>query len=365
MELNRRSLATKEGTETFFAQHNIHPDKIRDLDGLQISALSVGTRLGPADDPTDQNYMDALVLCISHGINAIDTASHYRKQRSEKLLKSVFQKLRGLGVERDQLILSSKGGFIPESAESDSYEGYVRSRYVERGILRQNDVLQGCHSIAPKFLAEELEHSLENMGVECIDLYYIDGPELICRASGEEVFEERISAAFALLEEKVREGKIARYGIASWNGFRQKQGTKGLLHLERLCHLAESVGGEKHHFRAVQFPFNMVMLETLKTRNQPEEKSLVQVLEEQAIHATIASPLMQARVLSLPKHVFAGMPEELSPSLQALQFVTSWPWSSVVVGMRNEEHVHDNLKLLQRPNWSAEQMERVVGMLGI
>ncbi|MEL7431142.1 MAG: aldo/keto reductase [Chlamydiota bacterium] len=358
--------ATPQGTKRFFEQHNIHPEKLRTINHLRLSGISMGTCSGAPDEITDQAYINAIVLGVTHGINAIDTASSYRQQRSEKLLKRALPELRSLGITREQLIISSKAGLIPDHAASESHEGYIRSHYVERGILRQNDILHGFYSMAPKFIAEEIHHSLENMGLSCIDIYYINLPELINLHLGKEEFDKRIYAAFEVLEEKVAEEKIRSYGVATWNGFRQKAGTKGLLDLEGLCRCAEMVAGSNHHFSAIQLPFNMVMLEVVKTKNQTEDKTIAEVAQEKGIHVMICSPLMESRVLSLPKRIFDQMPKELSPSMQALQFTVSYPWvSSVVVGMKAETHVHENIKVLQRPNWSLEHLEKTTEVLGL
>lgn len=358
--------ATPEGTEKFFRSHNIHPDKQRKFDDLLISSLSMGTYLGAADEPTDENYINTILLGMAHGINGVDTASNYRMQRSEKMVKKILEKLPSLGISRNQIIISSKAGFIPESQLAESHEGYIRSRYVEKGILKQNDIFQGSHSIAPKFLEEEIENSLENMGLSCIDVYYINNPELVHLAAGKEVFDQKIREAFAVLEKKVEEKKIRRYGIATWNGLRQKPGTKGLLNLKSLFAMAQEIAGENHHFKAVQLPLNLVMLEAIKSPNQEDEKTPLQMIEELGLSLTISSPLMQARVLSLPERVFATMPKELSRSMKSLQFVLAEKMvSSAIVGMTADAHLHENIKTLQRPDWNEEEMAGVKKSLGL
>ena len=243
-------------------------------------------------------------------------------------------------------------------------EGLVLGK--RNSFLEEEDLLQILMNSYRPILEEEIENSLENMGLSCIDVYYINNPELVHLAAGKEVFDQKIHEAFTVLEKKAKEKKIRRYGIATWNGLRQKPRTKGLLNLKSLFTIAQEIAGENHHFKVVQLPLNLVMLEANKSTNQEEEQTPLQMIEELGLSLTISSPLMQARVLSLPERVFATMPKELSRSMKSLQFVLAEKMvSSAIVGMTTDAHLHENIKTLQRPDWNEEEVAGVKKSLGL
>jgi aryl-alcohol dehydrogenase-like predicted oxidoreductase len=74
--------------------------------------------------------------------------------------------------------------------------------------------------MSPRYLAHQLDQSLRNLKLQTIDVYYIHNPESQFAGVGREDFAARLRAAFQFLESAVDAGKIARYGVATWNGFR-------------------------------------------------------------------------------------------------------------------------------------------------
>src|SRR5437762_7423164 len=66
-------------------------------------------------------------------------------------------------------------------------------------------------------------------------------------------FLARLRAAFEALEQAVRDGKIRRYGTATWNGYREDPGAPGYLSL------AELVGARsEEHTSELQSPMYLV-----------------------------------------------------------------------------------------------------------
>ena len=108
--------------------------------------------------------------------------------------------------------------------------------------------------MSPRFLENQIEGSLKNLQVECIDQYFLHNPEIELAEIGEEPFYKRLLSAFELLEKMVAEKKIARYGLATWNGFRQK---KGGLQLAKALQCARNAGGDSHHFKAIRSPLTL------------------------------------------------------------------------------------------------------------
>ena len=90
------------------------------------------------------------------------------------------------------------------------------------GLLAPADIVGGGHSLAPRYLAHQIDRSRANLGVETIDVYYLHNPEsqLATRRPRDEVM-ARIGRAFVALEDAPSSaGKIGCYGVATWNGFR-------------------------------------------------------------------------------------------------------------------------------------------------
>src|SRR2546430_310964 len=83
---------------------------------------------------------------------------------------------------------------------------------------RPDDIVAGSHCITPQFLNDQLARSLRNLGVDCIDVYYLHNPETQLGEISRPDFYERVRDAFAFLESAAAEGKIQYYGMATWNG---------------------------------------------------------------------------------------------------------------------------------------------------
>lgn len=339
--------ATDAGTEKYFKWVTIHPSKQRKFDGLTVSALGAGTYLGPVDEATDKLYEQSLLQAGLGGINFFDTAINYRNQHSERVLGKVIKELLSRGVLREQLVIATKGGYLLDD---------VRAHSLDTGVIEAKDIVAESHCMTPNFLENQIATSLKNLGLQCIDLYYLHNPETQISEVGEEEFYRRLKLAFSLFEQKVQEKKIRRYGIATWNGLRIK---KGGLQLSKVIQCAFDAGGEGHHFKAIQLPFNLVMLEAIK------QKKLFQVATENEIAIMISASLMQGQV-KLCKRVFEQLPAGKSPMAQALEFVLSTPRvCTAFCGMKKLPHWEENRTVLHEANWSQETWIKACQSLGI
>ena len=345
--------ATNEGTAKYFKWVSIHASKQRQFDGLTVSALGAGTYLGPIDEVTDKLYEQALVQAGLGGVNFFDTAISYRNQRSERILGRAIKDLAGRGVTRDQLVIATKGGYLPFEGV---FEDYVRTHYLDTGVIEVKDIVAESHCMTAPFLENQIASSLKNLGLQSIDLYYLQNPETQLHEVGEEEFYRRLKTAFSLFEQKVQEKKIRRYGISTWNGFRTK---KGALQLSKLIQCAKDAGGAEHHFRAIQIPYNLVMLEAIKQK-------LFESVKESQIAVMASATLMQGHVKQFPKRVFELLPKGKFPLVQALEFVLSTPGiCSGFCGMKKLEHWTENANVLQEPNWSDENWTKACESLGL
>jgi len=322
--------ATAEGTARYV---NRFPDFLdagfyRTVLDLTVSTLGIGTYLGDATDAADRAYTDALLAAAESGINFFDAAINYRNQRSERCIGAALKQL-----QRDEIIVCTKAGFLTPGA-------------VPAG-LPPEDIAGGFHSMAPLFLADQIERSRANLGVDTIDVFYLHNPETQLGFVSRGQFDDRIRRAFAHLEKLAEEGSIRWYGTATWEGYRKK----GLLDLTRLAQIAAEVGGADHRFRWIQLPFNLGMVEAL------DQTKVLAEAGRLGIAAVASATLLQSRVLEqMPDAVAALLPGLNTAAQRAIQFTRSTPGIAVaLVGMSRREHVLENAGVAKIPPATREQ----------
>lgn len=359
--------ATEQSTKSYFEKHKIHPDHLRRFADLYISSLGLGTYLGECDDQTDELYEKMIYKAISSGINSIDTAINYRCCRSEKVIQKALLNLNAAGIHRDQLMICTKGGFIPHEDVSISYEENIAKYYVDTKIIEPKEIAVDSHCMSPRFLASQIEKSLENLGIETLDLYYLHNPEVQLTQISEEEFYQKLDLAIEFLESMVQAGKISYYGFSTWNGFRQKRGTKGFLDLDKIIKRVIEIIGENHHFKAIQIPYNLICLEAAKLQNQlvnEHKATFLETAKALNIEVIVSAPLMQSQVLHLPSRFYDEMPPEGTFVQKALQFVLSTPnIAQAMLGMKTDTHAEENMAVLHQEVWEKDL--KIWKLLGI
>jgi len=319
--------------------------------GLVFSSIGIGTYLGDPDDETDGAYAAAIAAAIKGGFNVVDSAINYRFQRSERAIGKALQQVAASGIPRNEIVLCTKAGFLtPDSDMPVDLNEYFSREFIERGVFRPEEIAAGCHCMAPAYLADQLDRSLRNLGVDCIDVFYLHNPETQLTEVTAEEFRRRIQAAFTFFESAVADGKISAYGLATWNAFREDPKTASYLSLEQMADIAREIAGEGHHFRFVQLPLNLAMPEALTRANQKvagKTMAMVQAARPLGITLISSAALLQGQ---LTKNLPGYMRDALglaSDSALALQFVRSVPGlTTALVGMSQSKHVEANLALV-------------------
>ena len=132
--------ATTSGTETFAARavrNDVAPAHFREACDLTLSTIGLGTYLGATDDATDDAYAEAILEAVGMGCNVLDTASTYRCQRSERVIGRALERLAEAGVDRDELVLATKGGYVAfDGAPPGEPESWIEEHYIARLALR-------------------------------------------------------------------------------------------------------------------------------------------------------------------------------------------------------------------------------------
>ena len=143
--------------------------------GLQVSSVSFGAWAigGTWGEVDDADSMRALKRAVEKGVNFFDTADVYGDGRSEKLLGRLKKET------RETIYIATKAGrrIMPPSKEA-----YSRAS-----------------------LTSFIERSLQNLGVETIDLLQLHGPP-------PDVY--YMPEVFGILDDLTRAGKIRFYGVS-------------------------------------------------------------------------------------------------------------------------------------------------------
>ncbi len=360
--------ASRDGTRRFRERTaGVTPEHYREaLRGLYLSSIGMGTYLGEPDDTTDAAYGEALVAAVSLGTNVIDTAINYRAQRSERVVGMALAALIAEGeLQRDEIVVCTKGGYIPFDGHYPQDPGrYVHDTYVRSGLLTVQDVVAGSHSLAPRYLLDQIERSRKNLRLSTIDVYYLHNPETQLSAVDRETFHTRMAGAFRVLERAVEQGKIGCYGVATWSGFRLEPSAREYLSLADLVELAARDIGNGHHFRAVQLPVNLGMTEAFALQNQrvgDHLGSLVESADALGVTVVASGALLQGQLARrLPEILEQAMAGLDTDAQRALQFVRSTPGiTSALVGMRQRAHVEENLAVARRPAATRDEYLRL------
>ena len=358
--------STAEGTARYVKRFSgkAAPGHFREAQTLNVSSLGIGTYLGQPDDKTDASYVASVVAAVESGINLIDAAINYRFQRSERSIGAALKQLAQKGFSRDEFIVCTKGGYLtPDGSMPSEPNEYFYREYIQPGIFKPDEIVQGSHCMTPRFLENQLSRSLRNLGVDSADVYYLHNPETQLTEVSRPDFMERVRDAFIYLESAAAAGKIQFYGMATWNGFRQDATARESLQLGELEQLARDIAGEKHRFRFVQLPFNLAMTEALTLGNQTigdESKTVMEAASELGITLIASASLLQGQVArNLPPFVAQALGLQTDAE-RALQFVRSSPGiTTALVGMSHPEHVQANARLAGIPPATVDEFSKL------
>jgi len=344
-------MATQEGTWSY---HRRFTDEFartyfRRVGDCSVSSVGVGTYLGEPTDAVDAGYHDAVVRALASGCNVVDTAINYRAQRSER---AVGRAVRDADVERDAVFVATKGGFVPFDGERPENPGrFVQKEYVDTGIVDPADLAHGSHCIAPDYVDDQLDRSLDNLGLDCVDLYYVHNPETQRDVRSEAAVYDQLEATFTRLEERAAAGDLRHYGVATWEAFRVSPTHAHYLSLaeviSRARAAARAAGNAATHFRAVQLPFNVHMADAFTAEAQESvegTRSALWFAREAGLNVFTSASIGQGDLAAgLPAEVAAQVAGE-TPAQRAINFARSAPGVTCsLVGASSVEHVRENV----------------------
>jgi aryl-alcohol dehydrogenase-like predicted oxidoreductase len=343
------------------------PASYRELAGMTVSSIGLGTYLGDDDAATDALYRQAIHAAITSGCNLIDSAINYRHQLSERSIGQALRQLTTEGIGREEIVVCTKGGFIPlDAAHPADPRAYFTRTFQEAAIASVDEIVAGCHVLTPRYVRHQLEQSLANLGTASIDVYYIHNPETQLLEVPPAEFLKRVRAVFEVLEEAADVGKIRVYGAATWDGFRVPPARQDHLELEELVEIAHELAGNEHHFRVIQVPLNLALPEALTLPTQTVAGQMMPLLQ--------AADALGVQVISSAALLQTGLLGRLAPELtpafaplrtdaqRCLQFARSVPGvTASLVGMKRAEHVAENLEVLRTAPLPESTIAGLVG----
>jgi len=361
--------ATPEGTLNFAKRNQLAAkNHFRQFSGLTLSSIGIGTYLGNVDSITDSLVKEAIKKSVTSGINVIDTAINYRSQKAERSVgKAVYELLEDGKAKRDELFISTKNGYVTNDGDvNEEFLQYIHNILVKPGIIKSNDISSGYHCMTIPYLEHQLDQSLKNLGLDCVDLIYLhNAVEGQLQDISKEEFMRKLKDVFEFYERQRKSGSIRYYGMATWDCFRVPNEHPQHILVSDVIRLAKEAGGNEHGFGFIQLPYNMYLDQALILKNQivnGSEASILDAAINLGVGVFASVPLMQAKLLkpnTIPE--FGNLP---LASHRALQFVRSTPGIiAPLVGQKTAEHVNENLELVKIEPLSSTEFTDIIKKL--
>jgi len=293
--------------------------------GLTVSAVGFGGYR--VDDGTPQ-HRAALEQALAAGVTLIDTSSNYTDGGSETLIGAVLAQHPAL---RDGTVLVSKVGYVQgrnmELAQEARRRGDPFPDMVEYHP-------QCWHCIHPRFLADQLQRSLERLALPALDVYLLHNPEYFFAdwtqrtpagglGAARDTFYRRCTDAFAELERQAQRGRLGWYGVSS-NSFGEAAETAEFVSLERLLEAARNAARQVHggapRLAVVQCPLNLFESGPAIEPNQSGGRTFLEVARAEGLGVLVNRPLnaiRERRLIRLADRL-APRPDHAENAEQAL-----------------------------------------------
>jgi aryl-alcohol dehydrogenase-like predicted oxidoreductase len=229
--------------------------------GLTVCRLGFGGYRVDAETPV---HRAALERALESGVNLIDTSTNYADGGSEELVGRVVGDLVRTGrIAREATVVVSKIGYVQGQNLALARERDGAGRPFPEMVQYQ----QNCwHCVHPEFLEDQLERSLDRLGLETLDVCLLHNPEYFFSDAAQrgegtvetlrDEFYRRLATAFRFFEEQVAGGRLRWYGVSS-NTIAQPVDDPEATSLTRMLAAAREAGGPDHHFAVLQLPVNL------------------------------------------------------------------------------------------------------------
>lgn len=337
-----KSFLEKKGVKKY-SQNNL----------FAVSKIGCGTYLGLPNETVDRMYIESIKKSVNLGVNFLDTAINYRGMRSEILVgKAVKELIEENTITREEVVIATKGGFIPadyrktqglDETFRENHRDKVREFFLNticsEGNLEEeqiSDILGAENSIHKDFISWCFEESRKNLNLETIDIYYLHNPSNYLKYIGEERFYTDLLDTFKFLERQVEKGYLKSYGIATSSGFLVGEENENYLSLNKIVDTAKTAGGENHHLKFIQLPFN-------------KNKKDASILKNQSIGRDNLTILEAAEKLNISVITNVSLDQSKSKDIYTIDemiefLVDNQKISSSLLGMKTIKYVPENVK---------------------
>ncbi len=330
---------------------------------MRLSSLGIGTFGGAATPEVDAQISAVVARALVSGINVIDTGAHYRYGRSLAAVGAGVRTALAAGVPREAMFLIGKGGFLTlRGGPPDDMAAWFEREIVAAGLGTPADLAKGAHLLTPAYLNYQIELSRSLIGVETLDAFLIDQPEVHIPQIGKEATNRKLEPIFEMLERAVRDNRIRCYGISTFEGLRVETDAAEFQSLTSMQGLAERAAQAvtedalaRHHFKLAMLPFNQVMLEGFTRFNTATGKgnvaSPLQAAHQLEVFMMSSHTLLKGHLAAQSVDVVTDRLAEVPNAAQrALQFNRSTPGlGTALVGISTPEHLDDLLAVAALP----------------
>lgn len=329
---------------------------------IRLSSIGLGTFPGEASPEVDAAYAAIISQALQSGLNVVDTAAHYRYGRSLAAVGGGVRDAVAKGIAREAMFLVSKGGFLTlRGGMPADMQAWFEAEIVAKGLGGYEDLAKGAHLLSPAYIDYQINLSRTLMGVETLDAFLIDQPEVHIPEIGKEGLNRKLERVFVQLERAVAENRICYYGISTFEGFRVETDDALFQSLTSMQGLAEKAAREvrgddqaQHHFKLVQMPFNQVMLEGFTRFNhatgQGNVASTLQAAFQLGCYVMASHTMFKGHLAGQSLDVVTQAISELAnPAQRAIQFNRSTPGlGTTLVGVSQPAHLADLLAVARR-----------------
>ncbi len=370
--------ASPAGTTNFrnyALEKGVHESHFKQVEGLYLSSLGMGTYLGSLSNTDDKNVENSIYHSVKEGaVNVIDTAINYRSMLSERSIGRALNRLiEDQIVKRDEIFVCTKNGYFTNDGnlKKIDIELYLQLMYFDKGVISSDDISASYNIMHPNYISNCIDRSLCNMGLKTIDLVYIHNSfESWFDQVDRSTFFEMLSRVFEVYEKYRELGKIRYYGMATWNCFTSRKTSPNYLSLKDVVKIAVDVGGQTNGFKFIQLPYNSFMTEPYELQNQridnsPQDVSILSAAAKYKIHVFTSIPLFQGRLLNLDINVtpLENMPYK---SAKLLQFIRSTPGIvAPLVGQKKLDHTNQNITVARYPHLTTQEFDKALASFGL
>ncbi len=207
------------------------------VSGISVSAMGTGTQawgkesFGYGSTYTEKDVFEAFKASLDAGVNFFDTSDSYAKGASEKLLGKFIR------ADGRPVIVASK---------------FTRSKWYDPGNYK-----------SPKDVLPAINQSLQNLGLEKLDLYQLHYPE----SPG------KINGYLDALAETVKSGKASAIGLCNFS-------------VDRLQHACEYLDKQGIAIASNQIGYNLLF-------RHPETNGLLRACDELNVTPIAILPLAE------------------------------------------------------------------------